>query len=228
MLLDRLVYAQKDYSAKPPEVFSNNRFFDGVSQELRVVATERIPVFYTCGSGPIPLPDEECTPVIDGPYYRRDQVRGLLSVTLSSSAPGFGWYGTGGLWNWSTLTTLRPESEAACTIPAHCRSYTSKDFTLEQRTVVYASGGLQYRFEFGRASLTPFIGVVGHWPRIESVSGTNHLFQLGLRGGLKLSEQSELLLQYSHFSNGNRLKLADETLSNQGIEAVSFGLGWKF
>ena len=220
VLLDRLVYAQKEYAASPALlVFQGEAAADVVYPG-------------PCAGAPnanLPNYGFTCAPS-SGDFIFRDQVKGIVTGVWASSDPGFGWYTSGGVWQWSSYKNLklRPEAQLECGIRA-CWWYVSRDFAPpEKKYVVYVGGGLQYRFEWARVSLTPFVGVVGHWPRIESVSGTNHLFQLGLRGGLKLSEQSELLLQYSHFSNGNRLKLADETLSNQGIEALSLGLGWKF
>lgn len=208
--IDRFIYAQKDYGDKSPTFFG---YYNGQGQSIEIVYPTQCPDDngYHCFA-----PDT---------VLRRDQVRGLASIAIVGSDRGFSWYGTAGLWRWS-IPKLRSDAELECGLRA-CW-WDAADFHSESRSVVYAGGGMQYRFDWASVSLTPFVGVVGHWPRIESVSGTNHLFQLGLRAGVRLSARSELLIQYSHFSNGNRLRLADQNVANQGIEAVSLGLGLRF
>lgn len=213
--VDRLVYAGKEYSARVPTIYYTPMYRTGrdyISPGLACIAD----------------PQQECdTPARNN--YLSDQVKGLASLMMARSASGLGWYGVTGLWRWWTMK-LRKDAELECFNQdgSYCWWRSDEDFTPQAYTVVYAGGGLQYRFDWSQLSLTPFAGVVGHWPRIESVSGTTHLYHLGLRAGMKISAHSELLIQYSHFSNGNRLRLADRTIANQGIEAISLGVSYRF
>jgi hypothetical protein len=212
VMVDRLVYGQKEYSANAPTIF-----------QVPEYRTGRDYIFpgQVCFWDP-----QQACETSTGDNYRSDQVQSLASGFIASSALGLGGYGTLGVWKWSTMK-LRQDAALEC-FPSGCWWRSDEDFAPEKKYVMYVGGGIQYRFAFDRLSLTPFVGVVGHWPRIESISGTNHLYQVGLRGGVKLSARSELLIQYSHFSNGNRLRLVDRTIPNQGIEAVSLGLGYRF
>ncbi|MFA9262642.1 MAG: acyloxyacyl hydrolase [Undibacterium sp.] len=212
VMIDRLIYVQKSYSAQSPRIFG---YIDSQGQLNETIYPGPCPNVLVNGFNCVP---ED--------VIRQDQVRSLASLMIARSEAGLGWYGATGLWRWSTMK-LRSDAALECGMRA-CWWHASEDFEAEQHGVVYAGGGIQYRFDWSRLSLTPSVGVVGHWPRIESVSGTNRLFQLGLRAGVKLSERSEVLLQYSHFSNGNRLKLADRAIANQGLEAVSLGFGYRF
>jgi|GEM_PF-6590572 len=45
--------------------------------------------------------------------FRRDQVKGLLSLTVTSSDPGLGWYGVFGLWQYATME-LRSDAKLEC------------------------------------------------------------------------------------------------------------------
>lgn len=165
-------------------------------------------------------------PLALGEVHYRDHLTGLVSLLMPSAEPGLGWYGTVGAWRWATLE-LRSSAKATCSYRADC-GFALNDFEVRQRTVLYAGGGIQYRFDWKHFSVTPSFGVVGHWPRIESVTGSKHLFQSGVRIGFKVSERSAVIVGYAHFSNGKGLGLADRGSPNQGIEQLGLGISYRF
>lgn len=213
---DRFSYDRKDYAAS--------------TAVLTRYGGEPTDIVYpgACTRAPNESRGFTCTPSSEDLTFQ-DQLKGLVSGVWASSESGFGWYATGGMWQWSTLKPLQLRSDAQleCGVRA-CWWHVHRDFEVEKRYVAYIGGGLQYRFDWTYFSLVPFIAVVGHWPRIEPVSGTNHLFQSGLRAGVKLSSSIELVVRCSHFSNGRGLGLAGKSKRNQGMETLGLGLSWTF
>ncbi len=206
-----LAYPAKEYSSAPPAI----EYGGDVSLRDRSMVARQ-----TCVDT-----RTRCVFALSDVHYR-DHLTGFASMMIARSESGWGWYGTMGAWHWETL---RPKSDAqaSCLSGKNCL-LVSEDFEVRRRAVVYAGVGLQYRFDWRRFSVTPSFGVVGHWPRIDSVTGSSHLFQTSVRIGVKLTERSTAIVQYAHLSNGKGLGLADKGSPNQGIEQFGLGLSYRF
>lgn len=206
-----LAYPAKEYSSAPPAIEHGG---DISSRDRSMVARQ------TCVDT-----RAHCVFALSDVHYR-DHLTGFASMMMARSESGWGWYGTIGAWHWETLRPKK-DVQASCLSGRGCL-LASEDFEVKRRRVVYAGTGLQYRFNWTNISFTPSFGVVGHWPRIDSVTGSSHLFQTSVRIGVKFTERSAVIMQYAHLSNGKGLGLADKGSPNQGIEQFGLGLSYRF
>lgn len=211
LTLNKLAYPAKDYGPTTPTV-------EGVGNSRPL---DRQATGNACSDS-----RTGCALILGEVHYR-DHLTGLASLLVSNTESGWGSYGTVGAWRWGTLER-KHHAQTTCTDLTDCGFVLDKDFEVRHRTVWYAGGGIQYRFNRSHFSVTPSFGVVGHYPRIQSVTGSSHLFQTGLRISFKLSKQTAVSGGYAHLSNGKGLGLAKKGSPNQGIEQFGLGLSYRF